>query len=135
MSGNSIGLGRKGYIRSGSKGNITMDGEGMGDEIRLKEMISPIAAGSSEKVGRERGNKVTITVERRDEGSVRSHNGSDRTWDLEQGHSQSHTRQSSRTRTDGHTRQTSRTRSFTGPDPIGEWPVTIRKTVQTHVTS
>ncbi|CZR63753.1 uncharacterized protein PAC_13650 [Phialocephala subalpina] len=137
LSGNSIGLGgRKGYIRSGSKGNISTTGfEGEGDEVGLNDLISSRGdGGSNEKVGRERGNMVTVTVEGQDEGSVRSHNGSDGVWDLEQGHTQ--IRQSSRTRTDSHSRQTSRTRNLTGgPDPIGEWPVAIRKTVQTHVTS
>ncbi|KUJ09768.1 uncharacterized protein LY89DRAFT_740839 [Mollisia scopiformis] len=33
--------GRKGYIRSGSKGNITTDGDMEGDEVGLKDMVSP----------------------------------------------------------------------------------------------
>jgi hypothetical protein len=107
LSGSGIG-GRKGYIRSGSKGNITLQTDMEGDEVGLKDMISP-TADKNEKAGRERGNLGTITTindGNDNPGSLRSQASE---WDLERG--------------ENHTGRK------------GEWPIAVTKTVQTKVTS
>lgn len=108
--------GRKGYMRSGSKGDITLQTDIEGDEVGLKDMISPADSGN-EKAGRERGSTITTTtISNGKNDSLRSI-GVEGDWDLERGEGRRQER-------NGGVGQA-----------IGEWPISVTKTVQTKVTS